>query len=139
MILESAQIVCAVANTLGIETPYKTTHYNHPCTKWARASHSNMVWLLELLGALNAEWQYRYGHTRNHKSYDVVDSINIDSLCMQLPQQELTPFALAMPDYISSRNTDAIDAYRDYYVSEKANILAYTKREQPHWITKESK
>lgn len=45
MILESTQIVCSVANELGIETPYETTHYNHPCTVWARESRN----VLELM------------------------------------------------------------------------------------------
>ena len=31
MILESAQLLCSTLNMLGYDTPYKTTHKNHPC------------------------------------------------------------------------------------------------------------
>jgi hypothetical protein len=134
MILESAQIVCSVANELGIETPYKTTHYNHPCTVWARESRSNMIWLKYLAGYLNDEWQYRYGHMRNHKSYDAILSIDLEKLFDSLPAIGLTEFARAMPDYISEQHTDTVEAYRHYYKVEKANLLTYTRAKRPEWL-----
>lgn len=134
MALESAQIICSIANELGLETPYKTTHYNHPCTIWARTSRANMHWLLELLDGLNNEWQYRYGHSRNHKAYDVVTNIDITSLLALLPAIGLTEFARAMPDYISDKCEDTVEAYRSYYKLEKANILTYTRTKLPDWL-----
>jgi hypothetical protein len=136
MILESAQIVCSVANELGIETPYKTTHYNHPCTVWARASLNNICWLTSLARHLNEEWQYRYNHSGNHKSYDAILSIDIEKLFDSLPAIGLTEFARAMPDYISEQHTDTVEAYRHYYKVEKANLLTYTRAKRPEWLEK---
>ena len=68
MILESAQILCSVANAHGQDTPYKTTHSGHPCTLWAGASLSNWRWLKRLALALNDEFKYRYDRSKDHKS-----------------------------------------------------------------------
>jgi len=46
---------------------------------------------------------------------------------------DLTPFAQAMPD--EYKHDDAVVAYRAYYINEKANLLTYTKRDQPTWLT----
>jgi hypothetical protein len=46
---------------------------------------------------------------------------------------DLTPFAQAMPD--EYKHDDAVVAYRAYYINEKANLLRYTKRERPSWLT----
>lgn len=49
MILESAQILCAVHHKNGdSNVPYKLTHKNHPCTIWAGESRSNYLWLTQL-------------------------------------------------------------------------------------------
>jgi hypothetical protein len=46
---------------------------------------------------------------------------------------ELTPFALAMPDKYKSN--DAVESYRNYYMSEEKQIIASwkKKREKPEW------
>ena len=72
MILESAQMLCAVCHKHGIEVPYKTTHSKHPCTLWAGKSLANWRWLRDLALALNEEFKYRYERVTDHKSADVV-------------------------------------------------------------------
>lgn len=124
MILESVQMLSTICST-----GYKPTHVNHPCTKWARESRQNFNWLCSLTEALHAEWQYRFNHVKHHKSFTVYASLPTVEVSRSLPDIGLTPFAQAMPDYISARNTNAIDAYRDYYKTEKAHILTFTKRE----------
>jgi hypothetical protein len=123
MILEHVQMLSTVSGH-----GYKPTHKNHPCTKWVAESLDNYFWLVELTTELNNEWQYRYGHTKNHKSYDMMLTLPVPNL----PQIGLTPFAQAMPTYC--RDIDAVTAYRTYYRLEKQSILKYTKRDLPNFI-----
>lgn len=128
MILEYAQILSTnvrIANEC--ELGYKITHRNHPCTIWARKSLSNWMWLKKLSFCLNEEYKYRYGHVKNHKSYDVIESLPTPNI----PDVGLTSFAQAMPDYCKSNN--AVDAYRKYYILEKKDIVNWKKRNVPVW------
>jgi hypothetical protein len=131
MILETAQILCS-AYPEGT-APYKRTHFNHPCCKWARASKSNYIWLLRLGWALHREYQYRYGEGKKHKSLDVIswcyDNINK----IQFPQIKKTPFVQAMPD--EYKRIDPVAAYKTYYMQDKKDILQYTKRKTPKWVS----
>lgn len=136
MILESAQILCAVHHKNGnSDVPYKLTHANHPCTIWAGESKQNYLWLTELAEALNDEYIFRFKYTDtytkvdNHKSYDVIANLpDID-----LPDIGLTRFAEAMPDYCKI-SEDTVINYREYYRKEKAHILKYTNALTPYWI-----
>ena len=154
MILESAQILCAVhrkvylktmkkqytpyemeqsliAERLIKEIPYKLTHANHPCTIWAGTSRSNYLWLTELAEHLNNEFMFRFNHEVNHKSYDVIANLpDID-----LPDIGLTKFAEAMPDYCKVTECTVMN-YREYYRKEKAHILKYTNASTPYWLGK---
>jgi hypothetical protein len=127
MILESAQMLCAAVILSGGEAPYRLTHKNHPCTVWARESLSNWLWLRDLMEALNIEWKYRYGHTRNHLSWDKVKNLTPPSI----EDKGLTKFAMAMPD--SYKTADPIVAYRTYYLNDKRHIASWTRREKPSW------
>ena len=128
MILETAQIMSAVVRISGIDEGYRLTHKNHPCTKWARESLSNYLWLYDLGFWLNIEYRYRFNHNINHKSFDVIDNLpepNIKDI-------GLTPFAQAMPDQY--KNVDPVVAYRAYYNGEKKHLHKWTKRNIPFWI-----
>jgi len=127
MNVEYAQIMCTVLNDLGHTTPYKSTHRNHPCTKWARESLSNYLWLRELSLELHKEFQYRYGKT--HKSGLVAESLPIPDI----KDFGLLPFAQAMPDEYKNKNF--VIAYRNYYKQGKKELLKYTKREIPSWVS----
>jgi uncharacterized heparinase superfamily protein len=127
MILESAQMLCSAVNLSGGDSPYKTTHKNHPCTVWVRESLSNWCWLRDLTLALNEEYCYRYDKTIDHKSAAIVKKIkepNINDI-------GLTEFAQAMPEQY--KNEDVVKAYRNYYIGEKSNIAKWKKRERPEW------
>ena len=123
MILESAQLL---STALG--HGYKPTHVNHPCSIWVRKSRDNALWLIDLAGYLNAEYQKRYCKLTEHKSYTVIKSIipYID----QLPPLGLTPFAQAMP--IEFQNEDPVKAYRDYYRTAKSKIATW-RNGAPSW------
>ena len=106
--------------------PYLPTMYNHPCTIWARSSLDNYEWLYTYALALGEEYTYRYGKV--HKSIrDCV--LNLPSL--QFPSNGLTEFAQAMPD--ECKRPHPIDAYREYYRTEKSHLASWKHRERPAW------
>lgn len=129
MNIEYAQIMCTVLNDLGYESPYKSTHRQHPCTKWARESLSNYLWLRELALELHNEFRHRYGKT--HKSGLVAESLPIPNM----KDFGLTPFTQAMPDEYRDKNF--VKAYRNYYKYGKRDLIKYTKREIPSWLKEE--
>lgn len=130
MILESAQMLSTACRLSGIDAGYKSTHKNHPCTKWVRESLSNWLWLKLLNKELNNEYRYRYNKSVNHKSYDVILSLPLPNI----PDKGLTQFPQAMPN--EYKNSNPIIAYRKYYIGEKQHFANWTKREIPYWFKK---
>lgn len=127
MILESAQILCSVLWLNHIEAPYKFTHRHHPSVLWANESLSNWYWLKNLAGALNEEYQYRFNHSKNHRSYDVILSLRpppIDDI-------GLTAVPQVLPDEF--KQSSPVLAYRQYYAYKKSHFARWTKRAVPQW------
>ena len=85
MILESCQMLCTALNELSGEqvTPYKSTHKNHPSSKWVRESASNFLNLVEHTSAMIAEYEYRFG--KIHKCQRVL------STCLDIYSPDLFP------------------------------------------------
>lgn len=131
MPLEYAQLLSAAVRLSGFDAGYRLTHKNHPCTKWARESIDNFMWLKKLAEAVGKEYTYRYG--RVHKSTIVARELPIPT---DLPIKGLTKFAQAMPNQY--KNEDVVTAYRNYYIGEKAHLFSWKKRDIPKWITKGS-
>jgi hypothetical protein len=104
MILESAQMLSTAMNTRGGQGPYKTTHVNHPCTVWVRASTANYYWLLNHFLTLCYEYTARYG--KEHKCQVFFSKFNQSSHLM--PPGPLTPFANCTPH----KDMETIEAYR---------------------------
>ena len=130
MILEHVQMLSTTVNiTNNIQTQYKSTHINHPCTIWTKQSLDNWLWLAALTWELNEEYKFRFNKNVNHKSLDVLLKLPYP----KLPKKGLTFFAQAMPEIYKIKN-NAIHAYRNYYIGEKSHILQYTKRSKPYWI-----
>ena len=132
MILEYSQLLSTAHRVLdGDSAPdilYKATHINHPCTRWTRETTDNYLWLYNLLHSLHSEYRHRYG--KEHKSVALMNALfnfpnNIES-------GERTPFALAMPDEYKCE--DAVQAYRDYYIGEKAHFCTWKNRDVPFWF-----
>lgn len=138
IILEAIQILCTIKRILDPTDPicnklYKITHKNHPITLWVQSSIENYIWTLDLVDAMHNEWQYRYGHSREHKSYPLALLLR-NNLPIQLNNVGLTPFVKVMPDqykYIE----DPVEAYKQYYMSEpKRKIASWKNREKPLWF-----
>ena len=133
MILESVQILCTTLNKLGLETPYKSTHRNHPCVLWVGESFDNFLWLKDLALFLNDEYRYRFEKQTNHRSIEVLHSVS----GYRYARCGLTPFAQAMPsEYRIPGN--AVGAYRRFYSAEKSHFARWTKRDKPEWFNEVS-
>ena len=128
-ILESVQLLCGVHWVTGSESPYKLSHKNHPCSIWARQCIENYVWLCDLTKELCREYTFRYG--KKHKSEQVLEWCMINQ--PNLPVNgDITPFALAMPD--ECKIGDAVESYRNYYMTSKRNLADWKNREIPYWF-----
>lgn len=130
MVLETAQLLSTTYWHFDMEAPYRPTHKNHPCAKWARESSDNYIWLWNLGKAIAAEYTHRYG--KRHKSEDVIDKLS--ALPEGIKMGAMTPFALCMPD--KYKCDDVVDSYRAYYVGEKAYMFTYKNREVPEFVQK---
>lgn len=131
-LLEAAQLLCSVHWTLGSEAPYKLTHKNHPCAKWARQSDENYGYLCEIGLALCKEYTYRYAKV--HKSQAIIEwcANNVPLLPRDVG---LTKPAMAMPDEYKI-GLSVVQSYRNYYNGAKADFAKWTKREIPQWFNK---
>lgn len=137
MPLETAQILCTVmyiwglAKTVG-EIPYKPTHKNHPCVKWAAESYANFRTLTDIGKALCAEYTIRYNKV--HACEEVI-KMAAHHTAWKVPKEKFdapaTPYAQAMPEEYKHRNS--VTAYRAYYNGEKSHLFKWTKRKQPNW------
>jgi hypothetical protein len=117
--------------TNGMETQlYKATHVNHPSAVWARESTSNYIWLFSHFEGLCDEYTLRYNkiHLTDEKLRNILYNIPVN-----IRRGNLTSMPLAMPDKYKSSHY--VDAYRRYYVGEKANFAKWTKRSVPEWFT----
>ena len=123
MVLESAQILSTINGG-----PYRPTHVKHPCVLWTKECSANYSWLVLHAIALCDEYTYRYG--KRHKSQDVIELLSY--IPKDMPREDITPFVQCMPELY--RGEDAVEAYRRYYVGDKARFARLTRREVPRWF-----
>ena len=138
MILETAQMLCTAHRTLdGDEQAdklgmYKTVHLNHPSTKWVRGSLLQYEWTYHLFKFLCAEYTHRFNkvHKTDAKLREALRTpplaITDDSAYTQPPQ--------CMPDQYKVPD-DAVKAYRNYYIGEKAYFAKWAYTRTPEWWT----
>lgn len=129
MPLESAQILCSTFDPK--IAPYKRTHYNHPCSIWARKSKKNYLWLIKHGLALCKEYTYRYG--KNHKSKEVILWCKNNIKQLRFESEGKTHFILCFDEKYKIGN--AVESYRQYYKVEKRQIANWAKnRLRPSWF-----
>lgn len=143
MITEQNQIVCTALRSMisrndlilnESSIPYRSTHVNHPCVKWASKYIGNIRWINQRTKSLCHEYTYRYG--KKHKGEDVLNQI--ESI---IPYQLwITPnkYPLAIPANLSEGKTEvglrtAIKLYRQYYIRDKRHLAEWKNREIPEW------
>ena len=131
MILESAQLLSTAHHIVGEGGPYKKTHDNHPSAVWVRSSIKHYMWLYILMEELGKEYTHRFG--KIHKTIlDHSESLAIFPRDIKAGEWQEPP--LAMPEHC--RLDNAVEAYRNYYLTEKINLMRYTNRDAPWWLQK---
>lgn len=108
---------------------YKPTHPKHPSAIWTRSSIFNYKWLCLLGIELCKEYTFRYNKIHScqtHLNWLIKKTPSIPNIPFTQPLQ-------AMPD--KYKNKDAIIAYRNYYIYEKAYFSKWTKRKPPYWFS----
>ena len=133
MTLETAQMYCTVTG----EGKYKSTHSNHPVTKWAE---HNLSWLIRFHQALAGEYFYRF--QKCHKSF-----VDVGQYMKHMPDTEPHSFVNAARTSLVDVNNRPMDftdiedvhlAYR-YYMRARwhGDTMAakWTRRMPPFWIS----
>ena len=138
MILESAQMLSTAHRILDEDDAhpdlYKIAHKNHPSTIWVRSSKQHYDWLFRLFRMLSAEYSIRYSdhNFKVHKTWDKLGKI-LETAPKNIVDNGFVPPPQCMPDHCKKPNT--IDAYRNYYMIEKANISTWKYTNTPKWWT----
>lgn len=122
MPLETAQILSTINGG-----PYLPTHENHPCVKWAGSTQRNYTWLAEHGLELCKEYTRRYGKV--HKCEAII--VRLQAPPPSILRVGMTPFAQCMPD--EYRGPSPTDAYRRYYVNDKAYMARWEHSTPPDW------
>ena len=136
MIVESAQMLSTAHRELDGDRwankheQYKSTHKNHPSAVWTRTTDDNYDWHFSLFKAMLDEYTFRY--KKIHKCMDLYDSLGC--LPNNIPKGDFTPPPQCMPD--EYRDEDTVEAYRKYYIGEKAGFAKWKAREVPEWFVK---
>ena len=128
-------------------TPLKGGYHNHPCTRFTGDSRTNFLWVAHHGAALCEEYTKRFG--KEHFCSRGIEVLY--GLSYLIPEGDLTPFALAMPDefrpnykkgtghYTESigdshaSGDTAVQAYRRYYHA-KAFAMWDKGRPMPDWF-----
>ncbi|KDE60443.1 hypothetical protein EL22_22180 [Halostagnicola sp. A56] len=132
LLLEAAQVLCTAARENGLEAEflYRSTHVDHPVTRWAIESRANWLRLREHAAALNAEFVERYDKDEDHASWQVIERIDPDEIEFQATEPTRRP--QAMPE--EYRREDPVEAYRAYYAGEKAEWAKWRYTDRPPWL-----
>lgn len=133
MPLETAQMLCTVMSKNNIQSIYKPTHANHPCTIWAGESIENYFWLCELGIELCNEYQFRY--KKVHACLDVIVDCIVKA--PEIESKGLISFALAMPVDCKIKN-NPVECYHEYYNKYKSHLFSWKQRQTPYFINQTS-
>lgn len=125
MILESAQIMSTVAHKNNIQTVYKPTHANHPCTIWAGSYKDNYDWLIHHALALCEEYTYRYN--KIHKSQKIIESLTHVS---DILKKGCSEFVQCVPEDLKQKCV--VESYRAYYKTK--DFVKWSVRDKPYWF-----
>ena len=142
MILEYAQMLSTAHRELDDDVPdilYKSTHKNHPSTIWTRSSKQHYDWLFRLFRMLSAEYSIRYGLISDtndtfkvHKTWEKLGKI-LETAPKNIVDNGWVDPPQCMPDHC--KKPDTIDAYRNYYLTEKASFSTWNYTNKPTWWT----
>jgi hypothetical protein len=135
MVVEGCQMLSTIHRMAGshvFHAPvelYKQSFVNHPCTIWARETTDNYQWLATHTYELSCEYTHRYH--KIHKAHNMTKWFTHFIPTNIIPGGSLTPFAQAMPDMY--KNSNSVQAYRDYYIHEKSRFAKWKFTNPPEW------
>lgn len=131
MVTEYAQLLSIAhhLNNSGRVEMCKITHSMHPCSVWTRLTRANYEWLNDLYHETAKQYQTRYN--RIHAGFSKYEKY------LRKPPSKLhgpmTTFALAMPDQY--KRLDPVEAYRAFYIGEKAYFAKWRLPSTiPYWF-----
>ncbi len=147
MVLEGAQMLanCFSQEQLN-DAPYtkegkprKYSHYNHPCSVWARKTKSNMRWLFDHTVALEHERRKR-GYNPHFVS-GFLSWVGANFSQSLVPDGPLTEFAVAISTDSLCRKAipnfnklNIVDQYRAFYNYDKASFAKWKNGNVPEWF-----
>lgn len=133
MLLESCQLMCTAKAKLEpevmFEGQYKSTHANHPSAIWTRESYENFVWLLEHAEGISE--QYTLAYKKIHKSTSVLAQLRAWVKPEHFPKTGFVAPPQCMPEEFKTQ--DCVQAYRNYYIGDKARFAKWKTRATPEW------
>lgn len=139
MVLESTQMLSTIArkqNPGSSARLYRSTHENHPCTRWAGDSSANLRWLIAHTEEMFAEYTLRFDG-KTHASHEVFRSA-VETLKLNGPIIQPSYWALAMPDKYKDPGNCPVKSYRAFYVGDKAAFASWRRSPfgAPEWWPK---
>ena len=141
MILETAQMLCTAHRVLDGDKcadqkgMYKTAHLNHPSTKWVRGSRLQYEWTYDLFKFLCDEYTSRYDKVHlTDKKFRKILSTPPFFISVPPCSTDMVDPPQCMPDQYKVPD-DAVKAYRDYYIGEKAGFAKWAYCSTPTWFT----
>ena len=122
MILESAQMLSTCVNSqIKNANLYKSTHLNHPCTKWISESKDNFLWLYEMVYTLGEIYKKRHNGIE-HKSMAIINKAYMYINNLSFNDSGLTRIRQVMPQ--EYRLINPVKAYLSYYINEKSKLFS---------------
>jgi len=116
--------------------PYKPTHANHPCSKWARDSKANYKWLVKHGIAISEEYTARY-----RKIHACAPHLKwLSEHVPNIQADNMTGFAMAFYAKDPAKHNlclvpgDPVQSYRNYYKMDKARFAVWKRStKNPYW------
>jgi hypothetical protein len=151
ILLEITQMICTNLNESD-EFPsdkysnlYDSTHKNNEVVKWVGESIENFLLTYELALRLNKEYKYRFDKNENHKSWDVLNTIDHSDAFPIFDKHDFTLPPLNMDDEFKLNDgedfDEVVESYRSYYRRDKNEFKdgsepTWTNRQRPTWFFK---
>ena len=108
---------------------FKSTHINHPCAIWVRETIGNYSWTFRHFQGLLATYEQRWD--RKHSLNRMLTSLRHNPENMGAGEE--TPAPQCMPEMY--RGEDVVEAYRRYYIAEKASFASWRLGAPAWWPT----
>lgn len=105
----------------------KLSNPNHPMAKWVRESRWNYIFTVKLASALALEFKHRY--SKYHACTEHV--LWLYSNIPKFKSFKKTQIPQCMPE--EYKNECPVQAYRNYYIGDKARFAKWSKRDEPYW------